>query len=114
MKSTIEILRDTRAALQRNGWTQGGYIDEDQHEAGTPVTDCRVDLGGAIRIATTGDPTKNDSLTAAEARWVLLRIIRETSPMGLASWNDQAGRTIADVYALLDTAIGRVQAVSIR
>ncbi len=108
----LDILRGTKAALERNGWTQHDYIDGQQHANGTPIADCRVDLNGALRIATTGDPIGHDSRTASEARALLLRLIGETgSPyMGLASWNDEDDRTVEDVYTLLDTAIKHAEA----
>jgi hypothetical protein len=112
--STVEILRGAKTALQRNGWTQHDTIDEDQYAAGTPMADCRVDLTGALRIAATGDPTAGDNLTAMEARMVLLHVVWESSShwTGLGSWNDADGRTVDEVYALLDAAIGRAEAVS--
>ena len=111
--TTVEILRGMKAAIERNGWAQHGYIDKGQHEAGTPIANCRVDLYGALRIAATGDVTNGDDLTADEARMILLRLVvaeSDTGPMGLASWNDWPGRTVDEVYALLDHAIERAEA----
>jgi hypothetical protein len=112
--SIVEILRGAKAVLERNGWTQLDTIDEDQHASGTPMADCRVDLTGALRIAATGDPTAGDNLTAMEARMALLDVVWESASgcAGLGSWNDAEGRTVDEVYALLDAAIERAEAVS--
>lgn len=112
--STVDVLRGAKVALQRNGWTQHDTIDEAQYAAGTPMADCRVDLTGALRIAATGDPTGGDNLTASEARMVLLGIIWESgsAQSGLGTWNDADGRSLNEVFALLDEAIKRAEAVA--
>lgn len=106
MTTTAEILRGAKAVIQRNGWTQREYFDEKQHEDGTPVTECRVDLRGALNLAA-GSPSPAEQPDAGvDAHIVLWNAIRADGfSGGPIKWNDTPGRTEAEVLALLDRAI---------
>jgi len=87
----VETLRATRAVLERRGWCQKFRFD---HTTG------RCCLVGALELAT------NDALDAAVARRALTEIIQ----MHPAVWNDTPGRTVEEVYALIDRAIAAQKA----
>lgn len=103
MTTTVEILREAKAVLEH----QGGLYDSAQAAAGTARDACRVCLVGAFSIAATGSPVGRSE--RSDAAWdAITRALEQRGPLSdspIADWNDAEGRTVAEVYALLDEAI---------
>ena len=104
--STVEILRGAKAVLERNGWTQGDFFDHEQWDGGTPPNECRVCLRGAVNIVAAGHPV-HMPIASGRAADVLDELVGNA-----IRWNDAEDRTVDEVYALLDAAIARAEAVS--
>lgn len=105
-KTTAEILRDAKGILERNGWFQGGYFDGEQRKSGTALEACRVCLYGAINMAAGNIPSR--PLEANHPAMVAVyEIVDAQDPDGdgIGGWNDLEGRTVDEVFALLDEAI---------
>lgn len=96
------LLHKAKSALEEHGWQQGGDFAD---EAG------RLSLDGALNAAVHGQadrPSEGSAFTEGVVRDVLaLRGHDDT----VADWNDEPGRSVAEVYALLDEAIGHVAAL---
>lgn len=102
--STVEVLRGAKAVLERNGWHQGWYYDQDQD--GMP-SECRVCVRGALNLAAGSDIPYATPDPAWTATKLLDKILRDrfAFPGSVEPWNDTEGRSVAQVYALLDEAI---------
>ena len=101
-----DVARDLRAAaevLERDGWTQGVYGDE---------RGCRCQAGAMI-VAVSGQPWMSlTSLTPEQfGRWTtaerFFHRFLDAEPMG---WNDEPGRTAAEVIAALLAAADAAEA----
>lgn len=106
--STVEVLRGAKAVIERNGWHQGDYADRRPEFRGKPPRECPVCLLGAINVASGGDPDDDSEVTEAE------RLLKQCMKQYVPTWNDAPGRTVAEVYALLDEAIERAEAGEVR
>ena len=110
MKTAAEVLRDAKGVLERNGWLQGHYFDDRQFRAGTPAEACRVCLYGALNLAAGNGPHR--PLEAAHPVMLAVYAVIDASGDwdGVGGWNDEPGRTVDEVLALLDEAIERAEA----
>lgn len=99
MKRTSEILADARKLIEvPDSWQQNAFFDGEYRQPG-----CRYCALGAIHAAR-GDRS------IAEPSWntessVLADVIDATSWSEISEWNDQKGRTHAEVLAAFDKAI---------
>ena len=110
--STAEILCGAKTTLERNGWFQGDLYDTTQAVIGKPWNECRVSLLGALCITAGGDLDDcSDRLVESWDAVLSALELREPDFDGLVGdWNDIPGRTLAEVYALLDAAIELAEA----
>jgi hypothetical protein len=109
-----QVFRDAKAIVERNGLHKGWFYDQSQREAGTPKTECRVCILGAVRAAVEpeGYAAASDLETAAieillglvpdDGRQLVDGLWVDSDP--IPDWNDKPERTAADVCALLDRA----------
>jgi len=81
-----ETLRAARVELERRGWCQRFIFDR-------PTGRCC--LMGALSLAAKDD--LDDRLA-----W---RALTDVAGVRITAWNDRPGRTVEDVYALIDKAI---------
>lgn len=114
--TTVEILRGAKAELQRRGWHQGYFLPEAANEAPAGSAErrnCPVCLMGALNCAAGWEPDedRDGGLTTSEAENILLDLLGypKDSTGEIAKWNDTDGRTVDEVHALLDRAIGLVE-----
>lgn len=84
-KTAATVLREARELLVRDGWCQGEY------RAGNG----RLCLVGAVFSATPYPASALGRLEAIQS--------------GALGWNDAPGRTVDEVLALLDRAIGEAE-----
>jgi len=105
--TTIAVLREAKAVLERNGWHQGWfYMDL----PGVSYSECPVCLRGAVNVAASGDPV--DSSPVPDEVWAaLMAALPEDAFGAIAGWNDEPERTQAEVLALLDAAVARLESV---
>ena len=98
------LLKETKMLLEREGWKQGSP----SYKEGAPTQRCAYvalldSCSGAIPIA---DEQGGEDL------WEQFALAHKTlSDMvggSLVSWNDTEGRTVDEVYQLLDTAAEQV------
>lgn len=111
--TTVEVLRGAKAALAERGWFQGWYfpVPPGGSESDEPPEGCPVCLLGALDVGS-GMPPGSTSLTLGAER-VLAAVLEERGVhLSIGPWNDEPGRTLDEVYALLDQAIERVEAVA--
>lgn len=109
-KKTAAVLRDAKAVLERNGWLQGQLYDRSQADSGIDFPACRVCLVGALRTAASGRPNGVGELFDV-AYDALCEVVGDfDSERSVAEWNDVEGRTVDEVYALLDAAAERAEA----
>lgn len=108
--STVQVLRGAKAVLERNGWTQKDYAALGPgYDGSTPLADCPVCLRGAVNVAG-GSPDPASATEASDDAWrVLRRMVYQRYHEAPIGWNDKPGRTLAEVYALLDEAIVRAE-----
>ena len=100
--STADICDKAADIIAANGHCRSYLYDTKQAAGGTPLTECRVDLIGAINIALYGTPRYTGTGLGAAAEQALLERIPGPS---IVTWNDTKGRTKHDAIALLrDTA----------
>lgn len=94
--TTADCLRDARAYLLQHGWCQHGFHDQ----AG------RSCLSGVLDVVAVG------RFVFLQAHQRLYEVFADSvAPHHtIAEWNDQPERTLADVLALLDRAIARLDA----
>lgn len=105
-----KIYRDAADVLRTNGWHQGSYYASG---SGLPPEHCQVCLLGALRVATTGQPEGYSSKIYATVAWLegfLNTGVPRSLHMFLDSWNDDPGRTVADVIDLLTRAAAAAEA----
>lgn len=108
-KTTVEILREAKAVIERNGWNRGDYYDTDlNRDAGTPAAQCPVCLLGALRVAVNGHPKKSAGTDEA-VNLLLITLDDRDWYSGIPVWQDRPKRTVEDVFALLDAAIERAE-----
>lgn len=95
-KAAIAVLRGARAVLTEHGWQQDGDFADD---AG------RLSLDGALTFAVTGRPSPPCEGSGI-AEGLLLDALASRGYDGtVGDWNDEPGRTLGEVYALLDEVI---------
>lgn len=102
---TDEIaLLDRASDIIRKGWTQGTYA---RNEAGQPVgaldkEACQWCLRGALKRADNFDHASLSVYGIKVYQRVLQSLSNSIFPQSLASWNDEKGRTQADVIKILE------------
>lgn len=112
--STVEVLRGAKAVLQRNGWHQGWYFPAGTPRGTEPWQGCPVCLLGALDVAAGALPGDSPEVAIA-AQFFLGRVLQGRGfESGVGLWNDADGRSLNEVYALLDEAIERAEAGEVR
>jgi hypothetical protein len=101
-KSTVEILRGAREVLERNGWNQGWFFRDD--DPGANPAECAVCLRGALNLSA-GAEHPGSPAACGDALMAVNDALPERWRGLIAGWNDERGRTVEEVYALLDRAI---------
>lgn len=91
-KTTADVLRHAALLIEERGWAQGDY-----------EVDGRLCLLGSLNVATDGH-SWSTAMLANEACFFMIR-----GGIG-AEWNDEPGRTAAEVTAALRTAADRWEA----
>lgn len=98
----IQVLRGTRGVLERSGWCQGRFTGPDG-------THCLI---GAISTAAGSDL---EISAIDDVHEELRREIRSTGygadhqfEIAISKWNDEPGRTVEEVYGLLDRTVERI------
>ncbi|MFD9070582.1 DUF6197 family protein [Streptomyces lasiicapitis] len=100
--ATADVLDQAAEILEANGHYQGHLYDTRQAAGSTPLDGCRVDVMGALNIAAHGTPRYAGSPAVYAAEQALTDRLQVVS---LVTWNDEKGRTAADItQALRDTA----------
>jgi hypothetical protein len=104
--SAVEVLRQARALLTPEGaWTQGADARDWAGESISPLAPnviCRCAMGAMLAVAGSYGVIK-----PAEA---LLRRAANVNPLvSLVDWNDERGRTQAEVLAAFDAAIAQAE-----
>lgn len=103
--TTLEILEAGRARIEK-GWCQGHYALTAESEiplsaTGPPAAWCAI--GALIDVQSRPFPREADNfLEAAVMEW--------SGYANVLRWNDEPGRTQADVLALYDRAIAKAKA----
>lgn len=88
--------------IDRVGWHQGSLYDRERNSKLT-LAGCPVCAIGAINVALHGEPTFTSE--GPDAHDVADAVLEALGIEGLADWNDEPGRTQAEVTnALRDTA----------
>ena len=105
---SAQVAADLRAAadvLERDGWTQGSYTDDNG---------CYCAAGAVLKAMRYDLSEGGDYMRAVEAFEAVLRqVLRagSSAPEGaVIAWNDAAGRTAAEVIAALRAAADRAEA----
>jgi hypothetical protein len=124
-----EVLVAARALLCR-GWVQGTWFAPQPLAAGTAPAEGRagaqpatclvgaVVLAGGGPVAVRGQRTQRSldllwhtlhrATDPGPVRWCPAPAVRTLQVQDLTRWNDTSGRSVEEVRALLDAAIGRV------
>jgi hypothetical protein len=103
-KTVKEVLVAARWILSHYKWvqhshTQYGYTDEGRLDPNKPIGFCLIGAMDAVEIP-------NEQFDLEPLRNEAFRLLRNViMGAGLASWNDQRGRTKKQVLSLLDQAI---------
>lgn len=98
-----ELLAKAADVIDANGHCKRDLYDHRQAAAGTPLADCRVDIIGALNIASHGTPryTGRDLLVWTAEQAILARI----PEAAIVTWNDARGHGKREAAKLLrDTA----------
>ncbi len=103
-----------KAEIQRRGWYQGGLVP-DQFPEGIDLGNCRVCLVGSVAAGLCGNPLSNPIEMDFVPVWRHLHAMGFTSQAcdiadAVGEWNDTPGRTVDEVYALLDRLDAEEQA----
>lgn len=103
MSTTVDILREARGLVAR-GWTQGSYARDEQGKELCVCDDRAVSWCtlGAIREAQARVASTFDEADRAEE---LLGKVACDDWAAIPDWNDEDGRTQADVLNAYDRAI---------
>jgi hypothetical protein len=102
------IWAQAKAEIQRRGWHQGSYVRWDTSaEYAKSLVDGPVCLVGAVNTAVTDSPDEAADDVHLRSIGEAVRATGFTSEYGdwvnyVADWNDVDGRTVDEVYALLD------------
>lgn len=104
------VLRAAAFRLEIRGWMQGGYcsIKESQVHTRPSRTIGATDLTGAIRAVCGGHWNGESDDAKAEAKEAVRAVVGGGS---LADWNDEPGRTISDVTAVLRAAANNCRTI---
>jgi hypothetical protein len=97
-EAVADILDKAADAIHTNGWFKRYLYDTTQHEGGTAIHICRVDILGAINLAIHGTPryVGGNPLTAS-AEWA----VRERIDVDVDAWCDLKGNGGQQAIALL-------------
>jgi hypothetical protein len=98
---TLQVLRDAKQLIA-SGWTQHAA----SRETNGKVLYCST---GALCVA--ANPSADYASTTAYigAIWALDSVIGAGSPGSIVKWNDERGRTQAEVLAVFDRAISKLE-----
>lgn len=101
--NAVDILKETKKLIIENGWCQRQYVSKDG---------CYCIQGAITRV----DNKWLESYAKSKAYSYLLDAIKSDNDKhhfkvtnSITIWNDKSGRTIEDVYKLLDDAISRAE-----
>lgn len=109
---SARVAADLRAAadvLERDGWTQGDY--------GRP-SGCKCLYGGIHFAVTDGESVSDVELSREEEKRAdaaasrVMEVVDAGGWLDLLDWNDEPGRTAAEVVAALRAAADRAEAES--
>jgi hypothetical protein len=106
MNNVVEILTRGKARIEREGWRQGPRFvtDSQLYRANGEAIPRRP--GCCARDTIMIDERSNASEREAAGEVLGLALTGQPdSGLVVISWNDEAGRTVEDVYALFDKAI---------
>lgn len=100
--TVADVLDEAAAVIGRQGWWQGGYYDPAAALA-MPMNSCAVCVRAAINVAAGGQANgANDLARAATRAFETYVGLCGTHPETAALWNDEPGRTVAEVVAALE------------
>jgi hypothetical protein len=101
-RDAIPVLDQTGNVLEANGFHRHFLWDTRQHNAGTPLELCRVDIAGALAIAVHGSPTYASTPRVRKVEQLLVDRVPAPS---LAAWYSHPGIGQRQAIALVrDTA----------
>jgi hypothetical protein len=92
------VLRNTKSEILRRGWTQERYID-------TAGRICLVEAVGRNFGMHFNVSNGNRGL---EMYKNILHVMRDHTGVDPITWNDVPGRTVKDVFELIDSVIKKV------
>lgn len=108
----IEALRAIKARILRHGWQQGGEHTTEVDNAYEGCL-CLIETLAVVLFDKSELPRRPDPVrfgTYGRAASALREEIAEVSLYtGIIGWNDAPGRTEAEVLALIDRAIARLE-----
>ncbi|MEV0185251.1 hypothetical protein AB0I54_39160 [Streptomyces sp. NPDC050625] len=101
-RTAIPVLDQAAHVIEGNGFSRHYLWDTRQHDTGTPIDQCRVDIAGALAITLHGSPTYAGSPAVHKIEPLLVN--RIPAPR-LAAWHTHPGIGQKQATALLqDTA----------
>jgi hypothetical protein len=101
-RDAIPVLDQAADVLEGNGFHRNYLWDTRQHDRGTPLEDCRVDIAGALAIVLHGSPTYAGTPAVRKVEALLNERIPAPS---LAAWYSHPGIGRRQAVALVrDTA----------
>ncbi|MEV6833527.1 hypothetical protein AB0N17_03180 [Streptomyces sp. NPDC051133] len=101
-QEVISVLDQAADVIEGNGFYRHYLWDTRQHNAGTPIDQCRVDIAGALAIALHGSPTYAGT---PAVRTIEALLVEQTPAPSLAAWYTHPGIGQKQATALLrDTA----------
>lgn len=93
------LFRVAADVVRANGWNQHVFV---QRRPGWPLGACPVCVFGALNIAAGSPPNVPTRATRFAVGWIVAQFPEVRAD--LADWNDEPGRTKADVLDLLARA----------
>lgn len=97
-EAVADILDKAAAAIHTNGWCRTYLYDTRQHDGGTAIHACRVDILGALNLAATGTPRwPGTPLTRAAEQALNDRV----DAASVVAWCDLKGNGGQQAIALL-------------
>lgn len=101
MKKTVEkeILKEAKALLEKGGWCQNRASCGSQRCLSAAIEDACIQNFGCYE-----DVFRH---LRYQVEYVVAHIERSQRVISIPVWNDRPGRTLEEVYAVLDEAIRR-------
>lgn len=115
MSELSEIYLKAAAVIRTNGHYKGAYWGRPECGVGVELTaaECPVCAVGALSVATSGNPVpSSDEVDEAAVHFAsrLAGPVNEAAAvLAIARWNDDPGRTAADVIAAFEQAAREVE-----